>query len=103
MPVIDKPKTKTERLAEDVKELRERMKLDSWNQFVYEMKVPQDLFPAFMTGRAELMPEGRTLSAEECEIVYKMISILLETNAALRQHLSKRCRLSVNRSICLLT
>jgi len=62
------------------------MKLDNWTSYVHEMQVPRDLFPAIMTGRHQLMPKGRALTADECQTVYNMLATLLETNAALREH-----------------
>jgi hypothetical protein len=63
-------------------------KLDSWNCFIRELKVPGDLAVAFQTGRIELLclARPRDMAAAEVKVLYDLIGGLLETNAALRQH-----------------
>jgi hypothetical protein len=62
--------------------------LDDWNCFLEPMDAPQDLAVAIMTGRPELvkLAQPRALTQDECAVVFKMLSILLETNSALREH-----------------
>jgi LmbE family N-acetylglucosaminyl deacetylase len=78
--------TRTDRLAAKLTELRNRMKLDSWNAYITEMQVPSDLYPAMMTQRTQLMPNPSAKSADEVEILYDIIATLIDTNAALREH-----------------
>ena len=78
--------TRTDRLAAKVAELRNRMKLDSWNAYITEIQVPSDLYPAMMSQRSALMPNPTAKSADEVEILYDIIGTLMETNAALREH-----------------
>lgn len=63
-------------------------KLDSWNGFVTELKVPSELNPAILTGRLDLLklakPTAKT--ADEVKVLYDLIGALLETNAVLREH-----------------
>jgi hypothetical protein len=67
-----------------------RCKLDDWTAFTEEMKVPGEIMPALMTGRPELLAMAlpRHMSAEEVGVLFKIIKVLLETNAALREHAS---------------
>jgi hypothetical protein len=53
---------------------------------VDELQVPSDLYPAILTGRAQLLPKGRPLSAQECDVLYCVLAGLMDTNQALRQH-----------------
>ena len=78
--------SRAERLDEHITELRRRAKLDTWNDFIREMAVPSDLMPAMMTMRTQLMPQARSLTAEDCDVLYRIIGVLMETNAALREH-----------------
>lgn len=78
--------TKTERLAAQITDFRNRSKLNSWSSFIEELQVPSDLYPDMMTQRSALMPKGRALTADECQIVYKLIAGLMDTNAALSEH-----------------
>jgi len=48
--------------------------------------VPGDIYPAMATLRPALMPKGRALTAEECQVLYDIIATLMETNAALKSH-----------------
>ena len=69
-------------------ELARKAKLDAWNAFVEELKVPSELFPALMTNRPEMvrLAPRRPLSAEEADALYNLIAGLIETNSALREH-----------------
>jgi hypothetical protein len=75
-----------ERLNDYITELSNKASLDSWNSFVEELRVPGDIAPMLTSGRHQLRPPGRALTAEECEVLYRLIGGLVETNAALRQH-----------------
>jgi Trm5-related predicted tRNA methylase len=85
-------------LDELVKQLSKEAKLDSWNSFVTELKVPQDIIPAIITGRPELLmlATPRAMSAEEVKDLYKLIGGLVETNIALREHTAKVAQLVDN-------
>jgi hypothetical protein len=78
----------SEQLQDDVVALAHRAKLDGWNEFIEELKVPSELYPALMTMRPQLlkMVQPRALSADEAATLYQLIWGLMETNAALRQH-----------------
>lgn len=68
--------------------LKARAKLDSWNAFVEELKVPQDLMPAFLTMRPELvrLTQPRDMTAVETKALLELLAGLIETNMALREH-----------------
>lgn len=80
--------TASERLTREIVELRERAKINSWNDFVEALDVPQDMVMAFLTNRPQLLrlAQPRELSKEECATLYKLLAGLMETNAALREH-----------------
>ena len=92
-----KPST-LERLTIEIAELRGKAKLDSWNAYVTELQVPGDLYPALLTNRPELMATvpRRPLNEHECDVLYKLIGGLLETNAALREHTARVAQLTEN-------
>lgn len=79
---------KTQELNELITDLASRCKLDNWNQFTEEVKVPAELLPALMSGRTELLKlvPPRALTAEEAAAMYKLVAVLMETNAALKEH-----------------
>lgn len=71
-------------------------KLSKWSDFISELQVPGDIVPAISTGRIELLKlaQPRPLSVEECNVLYKFIGGLLETNQALQQHASLISRMA---------
>jgi len=79
-------KRKTNATEERLLEIQE--KLTKWNSFVRDLHVPNDMAPAFLTGRMELLclAKPRALTEEECKQVYELIGGILETNNALREH-----------------
>jgi|SRR5215471_13281317 len=68
--------------------LAREAKLDGWNAFVEELKVPSELFGALMTNRPEMvrLAQRRPLTAQEADALYNLIAGLIETNSALRAH-----------------
>lgn len=82
--------SREEELRQQIKTLAERQKLDSWTEFIEELKVPSEIFPALVTMRPELirLAPKRELSAEQAEALYRLIAALIETNMALREHAS---------------
>lgn len=81
--------TTVERITEQEVRLRElHDQMNGWNEYVREMKVLQDVAPALSTGRPELLAlmSPRQLSEEECKVLFDMLTVLIETNAALRMH-----------------
>ena len=79
---------KASELNEQICALAKRAKLESWNSFVEELKVPSEIVPALITMRVELirLAPVRALSPEEAQALYKLIAGLIETNMALREH-----------------
>jgi hypothetical protein len=71
-----------------LQEKEKLLTLESWNSFVRELLIPEDVMPAVVTGRPELIRAlpGRDLAAADVKILYELIAGLLETNAALREH-----------------
>jgi hypothetical protein len=65
-------------------------RITKWNEFVRELQVPDDIAPAMLTGRLELLrlAQPRALTSDECGVLYQLIGGLLETNQALQQHSS---------------
>ncbi len=63
-------------------------KIRGWDQFTREMRVLPDVAPALASGRAELMAviKPRALSKGECEVLFEMLVVLMETNSDLREH-----------------
>jgi hypothetical protein len=62
--------------------------MQSWNEFADVMKVPQDFFPALLTGRTELIDavQPRDMTAEEVGHLLAVLKTLLKTNFLLREH-----------------
>jgi hypothetical protein len=90
--------TATELMDADIDRLIDRTKLNSWSDFVDALNVPNDLFPALMSNRPELVKvvKPRPLNSEEHEIYLHLIAGLMDTNAALREHASQLARLTSN-------
>jgi hypothetical protein len=82
----------------EIDRLVEDTKLNSWTDFVDALNVPNDLFPALMSNRPELIKivKARPLSAEEHGVYLELIAGLMKTNAALREHASQLARLTTN-------
>lgn len=79
----------SERLTDQEARLRDlHDKMHGWNEYVRDMKVLPDVAPALSTGRPELLAlmAPRPLSEEECKVLFDMLTVLIETNAALRLH-----------------
>ena len=92
----EKNRLKTERRIDRKEHLarvvsRVHEKLDAWNAFTEAMNVPSEFYPALQTGRTELLKlvQARPLTADECQQVFNMIRILIETNQALQAHASE--------------
>jgi len=87
-----------ERLAQEITDLRERSKLDSWTSFVEELTVPAELYPAVMANRAALVKAAvpRDMSKDEVAVLFKLIAGLIETNQALREHTERVAQLTSN-------
>lgn len=62
--------------------------LESWNAFIAPFEVPMDVMPALMTGRTELLAavQPRALSEVEARAMFGLVSVLIRTNVALREH-----------------
>jgi hypothetical protein len=90
--------TATELMDADIDRLVEKGKLDSWTDFVDALNVPNDLFPALMSNRPELvvLVKPRALSTDEHKVYLDLIGGLMKTNAALREHASQLARLTSN-------
>jgi hypothetical protein len=75
-------------LTDQIADLATRARLNCWNEFVEELKVPSELAPALVTMRPELirLAQARPLSAEEAQALYRLVGALLETNMVLREH-----------------
>lgn len=88
--------TAEERMNADLDRLAEDAKIDSWTDFVDALNVPNDLFPALMTNRPELVKlvKARPLSAEEHRVYLDLIGGIMETNAALREHAAQVAKLT---------
>lgn len=78
----------SEQLKQKVEELAQKAKLDTWNSFTQSCSVPAELTLAVMANRAEMVRAAlpRSLSQKECSEMYNLVAVLMETNAALREH-----------------
>jgi hypothetical protein len=88
----------TEALDAQVTELAERCRLKDWSYYIEEIELPNDVLPALMTGRPELLKhlKPRPLTEEETAKLYKALAALIETNMALREHAEKLAQLTDN-------
>lgn len=88
MTTTEKPRrqTATERLNELLDHLRSSGHLDNWNALVRKVKAPTVVAAALMTGRPELLRASLGSVALDERPLYEVIAVLVETNAALRQH-----------------
>jgi hypothetical protein len=68
--------------------LKRITKLEGPNFFTEAVSLPTEFAAAIMSSRPELLRavKPRALNAEECDVLYKLISTLIETNMALREH-----------------
>lgn len=75
-------------LNELIDQIQSRTSLEHWNEFVRQVDVPSDLAAALMTGRQELVNliKPRAMTEEEVSVLYTIIQVLIETNAALQMH-----------------
>lgn len=79
---------KAEALNLELVQLAKKARLQGWNEFVQEVKVPTDLYAALLSNRPELvrLAPKRDMTAAEVTSLYELIYTLMETNEALRQH-----------------
>ena len=83
--------TSTEKAALIIEEYRERCSLNSVNAFVRETpRLPTEIGAALLSGRTELISfaKPRDMKSDEVAALYQLIGVLVETNAALRDHTS---------------
>jgi len=80
--------TGAEKMDRKLDEITADVGLSSWNDFVEALQVPSDLFPALLANRPQLIKlvTPRSLSADEHRVYLDLISGLMATNDALRQH-----------------
>lgn len=88
---------KKQELHDQLVAISKAAKLDSWTSFVEDLQVPQEMLPALMTGRGELLCllEGRDMSKDEVKKLLTLIATLMETNFALREHASQLAKFTV--------
>jgi hypothetical protein len=79
---------KADELDAEIKRLASMAKLDGWNAFVEELKLPQDVYPALISNRPELLRliQPRAMNEQEAGAILKVLAGVIETNIALRQH-----------------
>jgi hypothetical protein len=92
------PPSAIERMNADLDRLSEKAKINSWTDFVDALDVPNDLFPAVMANRPELVKlvKPRPLSADEHKVYLDLIAGIMATNAALREHAASLARMTTN-------
>lgn len=83
-----RPPSKAQRLDAVLAEIQRVAQLDGWTSFVASLSLPQDAYPALLTGRPELLAalQPRALTEQEAGELYKALGVLLRTNTALREH-----------------
>jgi ABC-type siderophore export system fused ATPase/permease subunit len=66
-------------------------KLQRWNDLTEEVKAPQTVMLAMMTGRSELLKLAPKAAAteEETAALYNTIRVLMDTNLELQNHSQK--------------
>ena len=71
-----------------IKALHDMHALKSPSELLELCEVPMDIAVALSTGRASLMKlaKPRAMSADEVAILYKLITVLIDTNLALKNH-----------------
>ena len=84
---IRKP-TAADLLDEFIDTCSEDAGLTGWDQLVRTVSVPNDLVPALLSGRRELLAAAkpRAMNEEEVAALYELISTLIETNQLLQRH-----------------
>ena len=94
----EKRAARTDWDAKLLERINQVSRLESWTSFVESINVPGDILPALMTGRPELLRivKGRALTADECTAIYKLVSVLIDTNMALREHAQLVAQLTQN-------
>lgn len=87
-----------EALDKQVTDLSDRCRLKDWSYYIESIELPQDVLPALMTGRPELLQhlKPRALTEEETAKLYKALAALIETNMALREHAQQLAQLTDN-------
>jgi hypothetical protein len=87
-----------QRLEDELHALAERCSLEHAHQLVRAVDLPPDLAAALLTNRVELLAlaRPRALTEEEAGRLYKLVAVLMETNAALREHADNVSRLAEN-------
>jgi hypothetical protein len=87
-----------EALDEQVTDLAARCRLKDWSYYIESIELPNDVLPALMTGRPELLQhlQPRALTEEETAKLYKALGALIETNMALREHAEQLAQLTAN-------
>jgi len=87
-----------EALDNQITDLAERCRLRDWSHYIESIELPQDVLPALMTGRPELLRtvRPRALTEDEAAKLYKAMAGLIETNMALREHAEQLAQLTNN-------
>lgn len=78
----------TDHLEEQIAKISAAPSLDSWSSLVEEVQCPPEVFAAIMTGRPEVLRAAPATSLEPAQVreLYKVLAVLIETNAALQKH-----------------
>jgi hypothetical protein len=73
-------------------------KLEGPNFFTQAVDMPADLAAAIITSRPELLRavRPRALTEDECSVLYNLLSTLIETNMALREHAQEVATMTKN-------
>lgn len=79
---------KAQEMEELLQRLSQECRLDSWTSFIEPVDVPRELYVALQTGRPELLSllQPRAMTEQEVANLYTLISVLIRTNMALREH-----------------
>lgn len=91
-------KSASARLEDEIVALAKAAKINDWTDFVEALGVPDELLPAVMTGRGDLVKlvKPRPMSEKEAKVLLDLIAGLLDTNAALRLHARQTAQLVDN-------
>jgi hypothetical protein len=73
-------------------------KLEGPNFFTQAVDMPADLAAGIITSRPELLRavRPRALNEQECAVLYNLLSTLIETNMALREHAQEVATMTKN-------
>jgi hypothetical protein len=84
-----------EAYADIVRRTNIEQALPAWTAFIEAVNVPQDVFPALVTGRTELLDimQPRAFNEEEAKAILNLIKVLIRTNLALREHAQETAHL----------